>query len=132
MKKIARIFIILGMVFTFYLIFPIIVGIIALDKLENAKSRDDLMGIGVCTALFCSLIGGILMLCMTDDDLNENRDKNIGENTEQKKINDNADRETKADTAGKLLELKKMLDDGIISQEVFEEKKEKYLNDMFK
>ena len=132
MKKIARIFIILGMVFTFYLIFPIIVGIIALDKLENAKSRDDLMGIGVCTALFCSLIGGILMLCMTDDDLNENRDKNIGENIEQKKTNDNADREKKADTAGKLLELKKMLDDGIISQEVFEEKKEKYLNDMFK
>ena len=132
MKKIARIFIILGMVFTFYLIFPIIVGIIALDKLENAKSRDDLMGIGVCTALFCSLIGGILMLCMTDDDLNENRDKNIGENIEQKKTNDNADREKKADTAGKLLELKKMLDDGIISQEVFEEKKETYLNDMFK
>lgn len=48
-----------------------IVGAIALKKLNTATNKDQLVGIGVCTLIFCSLIGGILMLCLTDADLKQ-------------------------------------------------------------
>lgn len=49
---------------------PIIVGGIALRKLSVAQSHDDLVAIGIITLILCSLIGGILMLCIKDEDLN--------------------------------------------------------------
>ena len=73
MKTAAKIFIIISMVAGFWLIFPLVVGGIALSRLNNATSKDELVGIGICTLLFCNVISGILMLCMTDDDLRENR-----------------------------------------------------------
>jgi hypothetical protein len=45
-----------------------IVGPIALHKLAVATSRSELIGIGVCTLIFCSTIGGILMLCIPDSE----------------------------------------------------------------
>ena len=71
MKTAAKVFIILGMVFTFYLIIPLIVGFIALKKLKTATSKQELTGIAVVTLIFCSLIGGILMLCLNDKDFAE-------------------------------------------------------------
>ena len=46
-----------------------IVGLIALSKLENAKKAGDLKLTAILTLLFCNLIGGILMLCLSDGDL---------------------------------------------------------------
>ncbi len=69
MKTAAKVFIIIGMVFQFWLIVPLIVGIIALNKLNKATSKADLVGIGIVTLIFCNLIGGILMLCLKDEDL---------------------------------------------------------------
>ena len=54
------------MAISFYLIFPIIVGMIALRKLEEANSREELRGTGSLTLIFCSQIAGILMLCCED------------------------------------------------------------------
>ena len=68
MKTAAKVFIILGMICTFYLIFPLVVGFIALKKLKTAKSKQELTGIAVVTLIFCNLIGGILMLCLSDKD----------------------------------------------------------------
>lgn len=68
MKQTIKVFIIIGMVISFYLIFPIVVGIIALRKLEEANSREELRGMGVITLIFCSQIAGILMLCLKDTD----------------------------------------------------------------
>ncbi len=46
-----------------------IVGLIALSKLKDAKKAADLKLTAILTLLFCNLIGGILMLCLSDGDL---------------------------------------------------------------
>lgn len=69
MKTAAKVFIILGMVFGFWMIVPLIVGIIALNKLNNAKSKSELTVVAICTLLFVNLIAGILMLCINDEQL---------------------------------------------------------------
>lgn len=69
MKTVAKVFIILSMVVGFWMIFPLVVGIIALNKLNSAKSASELVTIGIFTLLFCNVIAGILMLCMTDEQL---------------------------------------------------------------
>jgi hypothetical protein len=77
MKIAAKIFIWIGMIFGFFLIYPIIVGIKALKKLETAKEKNDLTRIGILTLLFCNLIAGIVILLMEDSDLNEESQKKI-------------------------------------------------------
>ena len=42
----------------------IVVGGIALKKLESAKKKEDLTAISIITLIFCNLVAGILMLCM--------------------------------------------------------------------
>ena len=69
MKTAAKIFIWIGMILQFFLIYPIIVGIIALRKIDDAYSASELKGIGVATLFLCSVLGGILMLCMSNSSL---------------------------------------------------------------
>ena len=69
MKTAAKVFIIIGMVCQFFLIFPIFVGLHALKKLNAATCKADITtGTAVVTLLFCNLIGGILMLLLKDED----------------------------------------------------------------
>ena len=72
MKTAAKVFIIINMIFLFWLIFPLVVGILALGKLNTAKKKDDLVVMGVITILFCSLLGGVFMLLVTDEELQKN------------------------------------------------------------
>ena len=72
MKTASKVFIIISMVFLFWAIVPLVVGIIALNKLNSAKSKDDLVAMGIITIFFCSLLGGIFMLLITDDELQRN------------------------------------------------------------
>ena len=72
MKITAKVFILIGMILGCVLIFPIIVGCFALSKLNNAQKSDDVKSMGVLTLLFCSLLGGVFMLCLKDEDLQEN------------------------------------------------------------
>ena len=69
MKTAAKVFIILGMICGFWAILPLIFGIIALKKLKTATTKDELTTTAILTLLFCNLIGGILMLCLKDEDL---------------------------------------------------------------
>ena len=69
MKTAAKIFIWIGMILQFFLIYPIIIGIIALRKIDDAYSSSELKGIGVATLFLCSVLGGIFMLCMSDSSL---------------------------------------------------------------
>lgn len=73
MKQAARIFIILGMVFGFFLIFPIILGVFALKKLDEATKAEDITTWGIVTLICVSFIGGLLMLLLKDEDLKENK-----------------------------------------------------------
>lgn len=69
MKTVAKVFIILGMIVGCWMIIPVIVGIFALKKLNTAKTKSELTVMAVITLLFCNLIGGILMLCISDEEL---------------------------------------------------------------
>jgi len=69
MKTASKVFIWIGMIIQFFLIYPIVIGIFALKKINSATSRDELQTWGIITTLFCSLLGGIFMLCLKDTDL---------------------------------------------------------------
>lgn len=63
------------------------VGIIALKRLESAKKSSDLVTIGILTLLFCTRIGGILLLCMREDDLLTFEERRAKEKEENKDSN---------------------------------------------
>lgn len=65
MKTAAKVFIIISMVCGFWMILPLIFGGIALSQMSTQKPST---GICVCVLLFCSLIGGILLLCSKEED----------------------------------------------------------------
>jgi hypothetical protein len=46
-----------------------VIGGLALHKLKVAKSKNELTVISVFTLLFCTLIGGILMLCIPEEEI---------------------------------------------------------------
>ena len=75
MKTAAKVFIIIGMISGFAAISPLIVGSIALTKLDEAEDSADIIGIAILTILFCSPIAGILMLCLSDDDFCDDEDE---------------------------------------------------------
>lgn len=64
----AKIFIIIGMVLQFYLVYPLIVGTIALNKLKLAQEKKNLTTIGIISIFLCSIIGGILILSIDEKD----------------------------------------------------------------
>ena len=66
MKTAAQVFIIIGMVCGFWVILPLIFGGIALSQMS--KGQRPSTGMSVCVLLFCSFIGGILLLCAKDED----------------------------------------------------------------
>lgn len=72
MKTAAKVFIILGMIFGCIAILPLIFGGLTLSKMKKATSKSDLMVWGILDIFFCSLIGGILVLCLKDEDLAAN------------------------------------------------------------
>ena len=65
MKTAAKVFIILGMIIGFWMILPLIFGGIALKQMKTQKPST---GISVCVLLFCSLLGGIFLLCSKDEE----------------------------------------------------------------
>ncbi len=65
MKTAAKVFIIIGMIVGFWTILPLIFGGIALSKMKTQKPST---GICVCVLLFCSMLGGIFLLCSSDEE----------------------------------------------------------------
>ncbi len=65
MKVAAQVFIIIGMVVGFWTILPLVFGILALVKMKEGKPDTWL---NICVLLFCSLIGGIILLCSKEED----------------------------------------------------------------
>ncbi len=58
MKAAAKIFIIIGMILQFWAIYPLILGVIALKKLDNGEMDTTWK---VLVLLFVSLLGGIFL-----------------------------------------------------------------------
>ena len=69
MKTAAKVFNILSIIFGFYLIYPLVLGIIANKKLDECKDIKSIHNWGIVVLLFVNLISGIIMLVMKEDDL---------------------------------------------------------------
>lgn len=125
MKTAAKVFIIIGCIYGWILIFPLIIGIKACKLLDSAKTKDEVHSFGVVVLLFCSLIAGILMMCIKDEDLNpQNTASTVNLTGSVIVQNPYIDK----DVGDILAQLKQLLDDGIISQEVYDAKRAKYLS----
>ncbi|MBR6696029.1 MAG: hypothetical protein IKL70_06425 [Oscillospiraceae bacterium] len=66
MRTAIQVMIIIGMVFWFWTILPLIFGIIALNDISNGNRPSTAMSILVL--LFCNAIAGILLLVAKDED----------------------------------------------------------------
>ncbi len=124
MKTAAKVFIILGMIFGCIAILPLIVGGIGLSKINSAKDRSELVGIGVCVLLFCNLLGGIFMLCIPNEQL-----AGAGEQNQQVvvDVHPTQTKQSDDDATEKLAKLKNLKDSGAISDEEFERMKKDIL-----
>lgn len=69
MKTAAKVFLIIGMIFTFWAIYPLVLGIIACKKLDESKDIKVIHNWGIVCLFLVSLIGGIIMLVMKEEDL---------------------------------------------------------------
>lgn len=158
MKDVTRVFIIVGMILGGWLIFPLIVGCVVLSKFENAKDIKELKVISIICLLFCSLVGGILMLSLTNKDLNSDNVSNdsiIVNNKEEminkidslcrlhenNLINDDEFIKFKKEIYGgnsmselndKLSELTKLHENGTITDDEFKAAKEKLVSEYIK
>ncbi len=116
MKKAAKIFLILGMVFRFYLIFPIVLGVIAIKKLEDEESTDeDIRLWGILSMFLVSTLGGVFMLLIKPEELYDYDSKNSS-NTGSITRN--------SELTNRLLKLKSLFDDGIIDHDTYVAKRE--------
>lgn len=99
MKQSAKVFIWIGMILQFFLIYPIVVGVLALKKIDESASKEDLKTLGIFTLFFCSLIGGIFMLNIKDEELsNSSNNTTI---TKEEKVIENKE----LDKKGKIVKI---------------------------
>lgn len=71
MLRIAKAFIILGMICGFFLIFPFVIGLLTLKKMKKATKIDELQLYGILNIIFVSAVSGILLLVAKQEDLDE-------------------------------------------------------------
>ena len=69
MKSAAKVLIVISIIFSFWAIYPLVLGIIAYKKLEECKEIEEIRVWGIVTLLLVSPIAGVLMLVMKEEDL---------------------------------------------------------------
>ena len=121
-KKIIKIFIIIGMVCGCFAICPIIIGFMALDKLDKAKNKEELTVMAILTLIFVSPVAGLIMILADEKELFIEEDIELVEVDSFDSIYE--------DNANKLRELKSLYEDGFITEEEYQEKRKKYINSL--
>lgn len=128
MKTAAKIFTIIGIICEFWLIYPLVIGILAINKMDSATSKDELTVLGICNLLFCSTLGGLFMLMIKDEELQANIQYVQVEQPEESYQPEEAQpTQTDIDNVDLLERYKNLLDKGIISEEEYNQKKEEIL-----
>ena len=98
------------------------VGILIWRQADVSEGRK--IPSGICTLIFCSLIGGILTICIPEADLygyqGDMASKIFAEGGEKKELSEDEKIEL-------IAKYKKLLDEGAITQEDFEAKKKDLL-----
>jgi len=76
MKTAAKVYIYIGMIFGFFLIYPIVLGSKALRLLDSATKKQDLRNIGTLILLLDNPVAGKILSLIDDSDLSSNLEKN--------------------------------------------------------
>lgn len=126
MKTASKVFIIIGMIFGCIWVIPLIVGFVALSKLGTARCKNDLTAIAVLTLLFCSLLGGIFMLCISDEELKANNAAPNKSATVTPETKDN-----KNDLAANLEKINKLKEQGLIDEKEYKELRKRTIDNAF-
>jgi hypothetical protein len=120
MKKAAKIFLVIGMLLTFFLIYPPFIGITAYRKLDDENTtQEDLTLWGILSLFFVSPIAGLLILLLKPEDLDQSQSMN----GDKKPATQNY-------AADRLIELKKLFDEGVISEDAYYKKKEEIVKEL--
>ena len=110
MKNASRVFIWIGLISGAWLILPLIIGIFSLRAINNATCKKDLTGWAIASLICCSMLGGIFMLNIKEEDLN-------GGEKIQKQIIAQRESPVNEDCVSQLKGLKKLLDEEIITED---------------
>lgn len=133
MKKAAKVFLIIGMIYSFYLVFPVIVGVKTINRLKIAKSRDELIGWGIASIICVSIIGGIFVLSIPDREFNNRAiesAESITKTEEPVPLIENKTQDNGTDSLdyiGRIKELKELYDSGALTEQEFNELKAEQL-----
>lgn len=103
----------------------VIVRLIILIWRQVAVGNGNKVGCGICTLLFASVIGGILTLCIPEDQLGGHTSSSYHSSSSTPTTKKILTEDEKIELINKY---KKLLDDGVITQEEFESKKSDLLN----
>ncbi len=126
MRTAAKVFIIIGMVILFWLIYPIVFGILCLKKIDDPNtSEDDFTTWGVVAIFTVSVLGGIFMLLIPTEE--KSRIYVTKPSEPQNSSSDTANTNS-PDYIEKLKELKDLYDSGVITEQEFIDLKAKLLN----
>lgn len=120
MKSAAKVFIWIGMISGAIAIFPLVIGILALKKLDEAKTKDELTGWAIATVICCSTLGGIFMLCITEEELDEN---STNQNPAQPKTENPSQSTTEYSSSTieeELAKTKALYDKGLLDEEEYQ------------
>ncbi len=127
MKAAAKVLIWITVLFTFWLIVPAIVGVKAVKALDYAQRKEDLQTMAILTLIFCNTIAGILMLCITDADIQrENALSQAKEKTSKYIVRASAPKpQAKPIPASTPMECalkdaKRMFDEGVLTEEEYQ------------
>ena len=126
MKTAAKVFLIIGMIVQGILIFPLVLGLFALDKLENGN-KDQMTTWGIISIFFVSTLGGIFMLIYANDEKQASSEPQRSYEQSGQFTTSSGNRD---DAVTKLKELKDLYDQGILDETTYQEKKQKYLADL--
>lgn len=88
-----RYFLVISIIMTVISVIALVVGSVSLYKLNTAKAKSELVAFGILTLLFVSLLGGIFMLCVKNEDLNAGRTISLNEISAPTQENPNQDQQ---------------------------------------
>lgn len=149
MKTVALVFTILGMIATLitstynfcaYLaassvtmailslvlgVLSVLFGIFAVSDLNKNRKR---IWVGVCSLIFCGLVGGILYLCWQPEVAPVNNNKDGYYTPTDYDAPTTPMNNDKEDVSEILLKLNRLYEEGVISKEEYEEKRKKYVD----
>lgn len=117
----------MALLFLLYILIALVPGVIdavALKKLNKAKTKSELTGISIAVLILGGMIPGILMLCLDEKDFDGYEETSASSSSKKKENNP-------GNLEAKLEELKKLHDNGTLSDDEYASARKKIIEESF-